>query len=234
MLAPSACSSTKMRLASRSASLMARMAVICEPMWKCSSCRQSSMPSARSRSTAATISAVVRPNLERSPVDSTHLPAPLVDSRARTPMTGRMSSSRAGGQDGLQLAQAVHDDDHLAAQLLRQQRRLDVGLVLVAVAEDQRLGVLVQRQRDQQLRLGAGLDAQVEGAAVLDQLLDHVALLVDLDRVDAAVAALVVVLGDGLLEGAGELLDAGAQDVGEADQERQVQAAAPAGRRPAP
>ena len=94
MLAPRPCSSTKMRLASRSASLMARMAVICEPMWKCRSCRQSSIPSARSRSTAATISAVVRPNFERSPVDSTHLPAPFVERRARTPMRGRMPRSR--------------------------------------------------------------------------------------------------------------------------------------------
>ena len=94
MLAPSACSSTKMRLASRSASLIARMAVIWEPMWKWRSCRQSSIPSARRRSTVATISLVVRPNLERSPVDSTHLPAPFVTRRARMPRTGRMSSSR--------------------------------------------------------------------------------------------------------------------------------------------
>ena len=98
MLAPSACSSTKIRLDSRSASLTARMFVICEPMWKCSSCRQSSMPTARSRSTVATISAVVSPNLERSPVDSTHLPAPLVVSRARTPITGRRSRSAAAAR----------------------------------------------------------------------------------------------------------------------------------------
>ena len=170
---------------------------------------------------------MVRPNFERSPVDSTHLPAPLVVSRARTPMSGRMPSSSRGLQDRLELVHAVDDDDHLAAELLRQQRRLDVGAVLVAVAEDERFGVVLQRQRDQQLGLGAGLEAEVEGPAVLDQLLDHVALLVHLDRVDAAVGALVVVLGDRLLERAEQLLDAGAQDVGEADQERQVEAAAP-------
>jgi hypothetical protein len=49
---------------------------------------------------------------------------------------------------------------------------------------------------------------------VLHQLLDDVALLVDLDRVDAAERALVVVLGDRLLERAEQLLDARAQDVG--------------------
>ena len=44
--------------------------------------------------------------------------------------------------------------------------------------------------------------------------------------IDAAVGALVVVLRDGLLERAAELLDARAQDVGEADQEGKVQPAA--------
>ena len=202
------------------------MFVICEPMWKCSSCRQSSMPTARSRSTVATISAVVRPNLERSPVDSTHLPAPLVvearahaDHRPQVELGGR-------GQDRVELAHAVHRDHDAPPELLREQRRLDEGAVLVAVAQDERLGVLLQRQRHQQLRLRAGLDPEVEGTAVLDQLLDHVALLVHLDRVDAAVAALVVVLRDRLLERAEQLLDARPQDVGEADQHRQVDPAA--------
>src|SRR4030042_789251 len=74
------------------------MLVIWGPMWKWSSCRQSSIPTARSSSTAETIPAVVSPNLERSPVDSTHLPAPLVVSRARTPITGRRSSSAAAAR----------------------------------------------------------------------------------------------------------------------------------------
>ena len=226
MGAPSVGSSTKMRLASRSASLIARMSVICEPMWKCRSCRQSSMPSRAGARPRVTISPVVRPNFERSPVDSTHLPAPLVERRARTPITGRMSRSRAAARIGVQLAHAVDDDDDLAAELLRQQRGLDVRAVLVPVAEDERLGVVLQRERHQQLGLGAGLEPEVEGPPVLDQLLDDVALLVDLDRVDAAVGALVVVLGDRLLERAAELLDARAQDVGEADQEREVEAAA--------
>jgi len=52
------------------------------------------MPTPRSFSTVSTSSLVVRPNFERSPVDSTHLPAPLVARRARTPMMGVMSRSR--------------------------------------------------------------------------------------------------------------------------------------------
>ncbi len=53
------------------------------------------MSSARSRSTASTISSAESPNFERSPVDSIHLPAPFVVRRARTPRWGRMPSSRA-------------------------------------------------------------------------------------------------------------------------------------------
>ena len=131
-----------------------------------------------------------------------------------------------GGEDRVELAHAVHRDDDAAPELLREERRLDERAVLVAVAEDERLGVLLQRERDEQLGLGAGLDPEVEGPAVLHQLLDDVALLVDLDRVDAAEGALVVVLGDRLLERAEELLDARAQDVGEADQDREVEPAA--------
>ncbi len=195
-------------------------------MWKWSSCRQSSIPTARSFSTADTISAVVSPNLERSPVDSTHLPAPLVVSRARTPITGRRSSSAAAARMVSSSPTAVHRDDDAPAQLLGEERRLDEGAVLVPVAEDERLGVLLEGEGDEQLRLGARLDPQVVGPAVLHQLLDDVALLVDLDRVDPAEGALVVVLRDRLLEGAEELLDARAQDVGEADEDRQVEPAA--------
>src|SRR4029079_2071712 len=88
-----------------------------------------------------------------------------------------------------------------------------------------RFRVLLQGESDQELRLAARLQAEVEGPAVFDQLLDDVALLVDLDRVDAAIAALVVVLGDGLLERSAELLDARAEDVGEAEEYGEVQAA---------
>ena len=145
------------------------------------------MPRARSFSTAATISAVVSPNLERSPVHSTHLPAPFVrearphaDHRPQVEIAG-------GGEDRVELAQAVHGDDDPAAELLGEERRLDERAVLVAVAEDEGLGVLLEGEGHQQLRLRARLDPEVEGPAVLHQLLDDVALLVDLDRVDAAV-----------------------------------------------
>jgi hypothetical protein len=50
-------------------------------------------------------------------------------------------------------------------------------------------------------------------------------LLVDLDRVDAAVAGLVAVVADRVLEAADQRTDAAIENVGKAHQERQTQTA---------
>src|SRR5439155_8701577 len=59
----------------------------------------------------------------------------------------------------------------------------------------------------------------------LDDLLVDESVLVDLDRVDALVPALVAVLGDGPLERLVQLDDPAAQNVREPDQQRQPNAA---------
>ncbi len=53
------------------------------------------MPSARSCSTASTIWPTVRPNLARSPLDSSQRPAPRLESLARMPMFGLTPMRRA-------------------------------------------------------------------------------------------------------------------------------------------
>ena len=63
-------------------------------------------------------------------------------------------------------------------------------------------------------------------ATELDQFLDDVALLVDLDREHRPVAALVAALVDRLLERARQRRDAQLQDVRDAQQDRQLEAAA--------
>ena len=108
--------------------------------------------------------------------------------------------------------------------LLRQHRHLDVLVVLEAVADDGRV-VVGQRHHGHQLGLGAGFQAEVERLAEFQHLFHHLPLLVDLDGVDAAVFALVMVLGDGGLKGAVQLAQTVLQDVGEADQNGQVDAA---------
>ncbi len=76
-----------------------------------------------------------------------------------------------------------------------------------------------------QLGLAAALEADAVRLAELDDLLDDVALLVHLDRIDRRVAARVVELLDrAATKRSCRALDARAEDVGEAQQHRQSDA----------
>ena len=99
---------------------------------------------------------------------------------------------------------------------------LDEFVVLEAVADDRRVVAVGDGQHGQQFRLGAGFQAEVERLAEIENLLDDVPLLVHLDRIDAAVVALVLEFARWRLEGLGDLADAMAQDVGEANEDRQL------------
>ncbi len=124
----------------------------------------------------------------------------------------------------MQFGILFHHRDDLAAHLLGEHGHLDVFVVLEAVADDG--GVVIgQGHYGHQLGFGPGFQAEAERPAEFEDLFDHLALLVDLDRVDAAIAALVLMLVDGGLEGAVDFSQAVLQDIGEADQDRQVDAA---------
>ena len=109
-------------------------------------------------------------------------------------MTGRTFSSSAWRTISFQLGELLDDRDDLLADLAGEHGHLDELVVLEAVADDRRVQAVGQGQHGQQFGLGAGLQAEVERLAEVEDLLDDVPLLVDLDRVDAAVVALVVVL----------------------------------------
>ena len=127
-------------------------------------------------------------------------------------------------EDERQLGVFLDDRDDVAADLLGQHRHLDELGVLEAVADDRRV-VVGQRHHRQQLGLRAGLEAEVIRPAELEHFFDDLPLLVDLDRVDADVLAGVLVLGDGALEGFVDVLEPMLQDVAEADERRQADAA---------
>ena len=133
----------------------------------------------------------------------------------------------AGGlDDEIELAHAVDHDDRRAAEALGEQGELDVCAVLEAVADDQGVGRVEQRQRDQELGLAPRLDADAVFGTVLDDLVHDVPLLIDLDRVNAAETPTVSVPLDRVLKRRGELLDARRQDVGKADEQGGSQVAA--------
>ena len=106
------------------------------------------------------------------------------------------------------------------ADLRGQHHHLDVFVVLEAVADDGRV-VVGDGQHGQQLRLRSGFQAELVRAAVFENFLHHLPLLVDLDRIHAAVVALVVVLRDGVLKCLMHFTQAVLQNLAEADQDRQ-------------
>jgi hypothetical protein len=124
--------------------------------------------------------------------------------------------------DAVELRELLDDDVHLVAESLRDQRQLQVLVILVAVAHDK-----PARRRyaeyGHQLRLAAGLHADPR-AAVADQGVHHATLLVDLDRVNHPVAALVAGRRHRLAEGVVQAVEPVPENVGEAEEDRRGQA----------
>ncbi len=127
-------------------------------------------------------------------------------------------------ENHVQFGELFDHRNDLPADLLCQLDHLDVLGVLEPVAQDGRL-VVGNGQHRQQFGLRSGLQTEAIRPAELEDLRDHLPLLVDLDRVRAAIAALVAVLGDGVLERLVNLLQAVFQDLSEADQDGQRDAA---------
>ena len=80
-------------------------------------------------------------------------------------MRGRTWYFSACLQDQLQLGEVLDHRDDRAAELGGEDHRLDVAVVLEAVADDQALGrVLGHRHHREQLGLGADFEAEAEFA----------------------------------------------------------------------
>ena len=124
--------------------------------------------------------------------------------------------------DEFQFVHLLHHDEYLLSHLLCQQGQFDVALVLVAVADNDRVALALHGNHGMELGLGTGFQSQVELASVRDNLLYHRLHLVHLDGIYHIVLALVVVLLRGFLEAAPRLLDAVVEDVGESQQDRRL------------
>ena len=111
------------------------------------------------------------------------------------------------------------------AESLPNQGQTDVLPVLVTIADNHRSGLLGHCQHRHQFRLAACFEAYLpfRGSGLGgQQFLDHAALLVDLDRVDRCVTALVGMFFCDLVEGIAQFVDAVVQDINEAHQHRQL------------
>ena len=86
---------------------------------------------------AARSSAGERPNFEPAPVEPAHFPAPPRGEFGPQPKVRSDAEFARGLDDALEFAVTVDDDDRPAAQALGQQGGLDVGAILVSVADQQ-------------------------------------------------------------------------------------------------
>ncbi len=127
-------------------------------------------------------------------------------------------------EDERELIEVLDHWNDGAPELRGQRHRLDVAVVLEAVANDQPLGsVLGHRHHGEELGLRADLEAEAEVLSVAVDLLHHEALLIHLDRKYGRVPVAVVVLGDRLREGRVQMLQAVRQDIGEPHHHRRGQ-----------
>ena len=157
----------------------------------------SSRPNARSRSMSFMSCAAFNPNFDFSPPLCAQRPAPSDDSLMRTPAVGVTPRSSAACEQHIQLAQLLEHDEHLVSELLAHQGEAHELLVLVAVADDD---VLASTRSDASTACSSGFDPHSSPTPCAlpncDDLLDDVALLIDLDRIDGRVAAAVLELLD--------------------------------------
>ena len=107
-----------------------------------------------------------------------------------------------------------HDDDRIV-ETLRHQSRFEIREVLVAVADDEAVFILHGGECDQKLGLRAGLQPEPPGPPGFDDLLDEMPLLVDLDRKDTAVLAVVSVFANRAFEALVQQSNAIVEDVRE-------------------
>ena len=126
-------------------------------------------------------------------------------------------------QDEPELGVFLDDRDDVAPDLLGQHRHLDEFGVLEPVADDWRVVIGLGRDGEQ-LGFGPGLEAEPVFPAKIQHFFDDLALLIDFDRVDADVAALVLVLRDGTGKRVVNVGDAVLEDVAKPDEHGQPDA----------
>jgi len=130
-----------------------------------------------------------------------------------------------GDSDDLSKLFELFDDHNDGfAEFDAEQRHFDEAGVLVAVADDEAAGFTLLGEGGEEFGFAADFEAEVEGLPGVEDFFDDFAELVDFDGEDAAVMALVIEFGDGVLEGFVDGSDPVAEDVLEPDQEGEFEA----------
>ena len=128
-------------------------------------------------------------------------------------------------EDAVELRDLLEDEHDLLLHPHGIQGHPDEGLVLVAVAGDDALGRQIGRDRGEQLRLRARLEAVAVAPSGLHDVVDDDALLVDLDRENAPEDVPISVLVDRPGEGVVQVGDGRRENLREPDDHRRRDAA---------
>jgi hypothetical protein len=107
------------------------------------------------------------------------------------------------------------------SELLAHQGETHELLVLVAVADDQVLARFAKTQHHLQFGFRSALEPHAVRAAELDDLLDHVTLLIDLDRIDRGIAPAVLEFANCACKPHAERFDPRSEDIREPEQHGQ-------------
>src|SRR5688572_29403083 len=107
-------------------------------------------------------------------------------------------------------------------ELLAHERQSHELGILVTVADDEMIGAFAEREHRLELRFASTLQPHPVRCPELHDLLDDVSLLIDLDRVDRGVAALVSELLNGRPELLAQRFYPRPQDLREPEQERKA------------
>ncbi len=126
------------------------------------------------------------------------------------------------GNDQLQLGRVFHHKDTLDPHLAGIEAQIDKLFVLVAVADQIGNGILHIGQCRDQLRFAARFQPMVVERTEFRDFLQHLLLLVHLDRIDAAIVALIVEFLDGAPKALVQLLDARIKNIRKAQQDGHV------------
>ncbi len=102
--------------------------------------------------------------------------------------------------DGSQLVEFLYHQNDATPHLVGQQCQLNIILIFIAIADYQRILIYIGGEHGMEFRFRPSLQTNVEFLPMADNLLDHRAHLVDLNRIYYEILSLIAILLRSLFE----------------------------------
>ena len=124
--------------------------------------------------------------------------------------------------DQNQLVDLLDNQKNPFTHFLCQQSQLDIAFILIAVADDQRIGIRVDRNHRMEFGFGTSFQSQIELLAMADDLFHHRTHLIDFYGIDNEILRLITIFIRSLLETVRDLFNTVIQNIWETDQYRSL------------